>query len=79
MIEGVEIKELATHGDERGFFRELIRATNSFFDEGFAQWSHTVTYTFYITSHIYDPGDEGRIPHDDPSIGYDWTKGPEIK
>ena len=152
MIDGVEIKEPATHGDERGFFRELIRVTDPFFGEGFAQWSHTVTYTgaakawhihkrqtdwwyvaigsvkaalvdmrdgsstkgelmeillgdvygpkvlkippgvahgyqvlqgpahlFYITSHIYDPGDEGRIPHDDPSIGYDWTKGPEIK
>jgi dTDP-4-dehydrorhamnose 3,5-epimerase-like enzyme len=47
-IEGVEIKELVTHADERGFFREI-------------------------------PRDEGRIPHDDASIGYDWTAGPEIK
>ncbi|HJW84860.1 MAG TPA: dTDP-4-dehydrorhamnose 3,5-epimerase family protein, partial [Anaerolineae bacterium] len=36
-------------------------------------------HLFYITSNAYDPGDEGRIPHADPSIGYDWTKGPEIK
>lgn len=36
-------------------------------------------HLFYITSHVYDPSDEGRIPHDDPSIGYDWEKGPEIK
>lgn len=33
---------------------------------------------FYITSHVYDSTDEGRVPHDDPSIGYDWLKGPAI-
>jgi dTDP-4-dehydrorhamnose 3,5-epimerase-like enzyme len=27
----------------------------------------------------YDPAEEGRIAHDDPGIGYDWTKGPAIK
>jgi dTDP-4-dehydrorhamnose 3,5-epimerase len=32
----------------------------------------------YITSHIYNPNDEGRIPHDDKQIGYDWFKE-EIK
>lgn len=36
-------------------------------------------HMFYVTSNTYDPSDEGRIPHDDPSIGYDWTKEPEIK
>lgn len=36
-------------------------------------------HLFYITSHTYDPSDEGRIPHNDPSIGYDWNRGPEIK
>ncbi len=36
-------------------------------------------HLFYITSRIYDPSDEGRIPHDDPSIGYDWTRGADIK
>ena len=35
-------------------------------------------HLFYITSHIYDGTDEGRIPHDDPEIGYDWTASPEI-
>jgi dTDP-4-dehydrorhamnose 3,5-epimerase len=34
---------------------------------------------FYITSNLYDPTDEKRIPHDDPTIGYDWQKGPPIK
>jgi dTDP-4-dehydrorhamnose 3,5-epimerase len=28
---------------------------------------------------VYSPEDEGRIPHDDPTIGYDWTAGPPIK
>lgn len=152
MIAGVEIKELTTHGDERGFFREIIRVTDSFFGEGFGQWSHSLMYPdiakawhihqrqvdwwyvvggplkvvlhdlrpqspthrqtmelfmgnnypprvlkippgvahgckairraahlFYITSNTYDPTDEGRLPHDDPAIGYDWTARPRIK
>ena len=36
-------------------------------------------HLFYITSRVYDPADEGRLSYDDPSIGYDWTKGPTIK
>ena len=152
MIDGVVVKALATHADERGYFRELIRSTDEFFKEGFAQWSHSLMYPgvikawhihptqidwwyvpvgnlkvvlydqrahsasagklkafflgenyaaqvlkipagvahgckalsgvahlFYITSKIYDPAEEGRIAHDDPTINYDWTAGPEIK
>ena len=26
----------------------------------------------YITDRTYDPSDEGRIPHNDPNIAYDW-------
>ena len=33
---------------------------------------------FYITSRTYDPADEGRLPYDDPAIGYDWVSGPPI-
>ncbi|MBV9463718.1 MAG: dTDP-4-dehydrorhamnose 3,5-epimerase family protein [Verrucomicrobiae bacterium] len=150
-IEGVLFKGLQTHSDERGFFREIIRKTDSFFSEGFAQWSHSLMHAgvikawhihakqvdwwyvgsgvlrvalydrregsrthrklfellmgdnqpagalkippgvahgckvlsgpanlFYITSQTYDPADEGRLPHDDPSIGYDWLRGPAI-
>lgn len=36
-------------------------------------------HLFYITSNIYNPQDEGRIAHDDKTIGYDWVKGPAIK
>jgi len=147
-IEGVAVKELVTRADERGFFREVIRETDDFF-EHFGQWSHSMMYpgtakawhihhrqtdwwyvigsvkvalydaranspthgnlmeflmgdqhvsclkippgvahgcralelshVLYITSHVYSPDDEGRIRHDDPSIGYDWTAGPPIK
>jgi dTDP-4-dehydrorhamnose 3,5-epimerase len=147
-IDGVVLKELVTHADERGFFREVIRETDDFFDH-FGQWSHSLMYPgtakawhvhkrqtdwwyvigalkvalydtregsptkgtlmellmgdrhatcikippgvahgcralelshlMYITSSVYDREDEGRIPHDDPSIGYDWTAGPAIK
>jgi dTDP-4-dehydrorhamnose 3,5-epimerase len=44
MIEGVVIQDLVTHGDERGFFREIIRVTDDFFKEGFGQWSHSLMY-----------------------------------
>ena len=152
MIEGVVLKELATHADDRGFFREVVRVTDPFFAEGFGQMSHSLVHLgvakawhihqrqidwwyvasgilkvalhdcrpdsstyretmefalgdhqparciripqgvahgyrctvgpahiIYVTSHEYDPADEGRIPHDDPAIGYDWLKGPPIK
>lgn len=44
MIDGVVIKELVTHTDERGFFREIIRVTDDFFGEGFGQLSHSLMY-----------------------------------
>lgn len=152
MIEGVVLKNLTTHTDERGFFREIIRKTDAFFSEGFGQLSHSLMYQgsakawhihktqvdwwyvgtgvlkvalydtrsaspthgellelfmgdnqpaqvlrippgvahgckcltgtanlFYVTSGVYDTAEEGRIPHDDPDIGYDWANGPSIK
>ena len=42
VIEGVIVKELKTHLDPRGFFREVVRATDPFFEGGaFGQWSHS--------------------------------------
>ncbi|MGH7274687.1 MAG: dTDP-4-dehydrorhamnose 3,5-epimerase family protein [Nitrospiria bacterium] len=152
VIQGVWLKPLVTHTDERGFFREVLRATDDIFSGGFGQWSHShmvagtikawhihfiqtdlfylpigvakvvlhdyrqdsptyrltnefvmgeghepevlkippgvahglkvisgPAHLFYITSHVYNPDDEGRVAHDDPGIGYDWLKGPEIK
>ena len=147
MIEGVFIKELESHTDERGFFREILRVEEDFQLEDFGQLSHSFvkkgvlkawhyhkvqsqwnyvacglirvalhdmrpesptyretvdfltgdnqtpkTYFFppgvahgytclegpmhiiYVTSGVYDLSDEGRIPFDDPEIGYDWQK-----
>lgn len=149
-IVGVEHKELSTFPDGRGFFREVLRESDTVFDEGiFGQWSHSKmvhnvvkawhfhhrqtdwwyapigllqveiidyreesptfkthlslflgeqqypeaqqvllrippgvlhaakvlsdeAHLFYITSHMYDPDDEGRIPFDDPTIGFSW-------
>ena len=152
LIDGVVIKELMRHTDERGYFEELIRVSDEFFTEGFGQWSHSFMYQgvikawhihktqvdwwyvgrgtlkvalydkrensstsktlnefvlgehgqnvilkipagvahgcraingpaelFYITSQEYNLDEEGRIPHDDSEIGYDWLKLPEIK
>jgi dTDP-4-dehydrorhamnose 3,5-epimerase len=45
MIQGVLLKDLVTHNDERGFFREIIRVADDFFSEGFGQWSHSLMYT----------------------------------
>ena len=151
MIEGVEIKELVTHIDERGFFREIARSTEEIAAEGWAQVSHSLMFPgvvkawhvhphqvdwwyvvsgdlkvalydlregsstcgelqevflgdryparllkipagvahgckaiggqahlVYLTSSVYDVKEEGRIPHDDPSIGYDWLAPPPI-
>jgi len=148
-IEGVEVKDLVTHADQRGFFRELIRKTDGFFGEGFGQLSHSfmvpgsakgwhyhphqvdwwyvignlkvalydlreksptyrqldeimmgdlhgarvlkippmvahgcraldATHLLYVTSSVYDRAEEGRMPHDDPAIGYDFTSFPPI-
>jgi len=42
MIEGVEIKNVDVHSDERGFFTELIRKSDPFFKGAeFAQLSHS--------------------------------------
>ncbi len=151
MIDGVELKPLVTHADERGFFREIARNTEEIVSEGWAQVSHSLmhpgvakawhlhptqidwwyvpigdlnvalydtregsatrgqldelflgehhdaqllkipagvahgcrviggaTHLIYLTSSTYDPGEEGRIPHDDSDIGYDWTALPPI-
>lgn len=41
-IHGVVFKTLKSFPDDRGFFREVIRSSDEFFDNnGFAQWSHS--------------------------------------
>jgi dTDP-4-dehydrorhamnose 3,5-epimerase len=42
-IYGVAIKMLKSHGDQRGFFREIVRVTDPFFVQSkFGQWSHSL-------------------------------------
>jgi dTDP-4-dehydrorhamnose 3,5-epimerase len=155
-ILGVVIEPLTSHGDSRGFFRELFRNSDSIFEGGtFGQWSHSrmgkdvvkawhfhhrqsdwwylasgvatvylydnrteaLTYKnsqafkvddtsrciirippgvlhgvrvlsdtadlIYLTSHEYNPDDEGRIPFDDPNIFFnnepvDWGVKPIV-
>jgi len=155
-IHGVHFKLLRTFPDDRGFFREIIRHTDPFFENRFAQWSHSkmaqntvkawhyhhkqidwwyvgtgLVHTalfdnreesatfgkklefklgetelddqtlsavvripqgvlhgcrvlsdfadlFYITSEIYNPDDEGRIPFNAPEIPHNWGKEEEL-
>lgn len=44
MIEGVELKALVTHRDERGFFREIARSSEDIVREGWAQVSHSLMH-----------------------------------
>ena len=54
MIDGVQIKRLVTHPDERGFFREVIRATDPLFAEGFGQLSHSMMHVGVVKAwHIH--------------------------
>ena len=54
MIHGVELKQLSTHPDERGYFREIIRVTDPFFEEGFGQFSHSLMHQGVIKAwHIH--------------------------
>jgi dTDP-4-dehydrorhamnose 3,5-epimerase len=36
-------------------------------------------HLFYVTSSVYSLEEEGRMRHDDTTIGYDWVSGVEIK
>ena len=42
MIEGVVIKSLKTHGDDRGFFREIFRFSEEFSNVSVGQLSHSL-------------------------------------
>lgn len=52
MIQGVEIKKLTTYTDDRGFFRELLRADDPFYT-GFGQTSVTKTFPGIIKAFHY--------------------------
>lgn len=51
-IAGVEFKQLRTHPDNRGFFREVLRKDDAFFSE-FGQAAHAVLYDKVIKAWHY--------------------------
>ena len=56
MIEGVQIKNLITHKDERGFFREIIRFPENFENIPVGQLSHSFVKEGVVKawhSHVY--------------------------
>ncbi len=54
IIEGVVLKKLVTHLDSRGYFREIIRADDEFFTEGFGQLAHSLMYPGVIKAwHVH--------------------------
>ena len=53
-IAGVVVQPLVRHADERGYFEELIRVTDPWFAEGFAQLSHSKMYPGVVKAwHIH--------------------------
>jgi dTDP-4-dehydrorhamnose 3,5-epimerase and related enzymes len=53
MIQDIKFKELKTHFDDRGFFRELIRDSDDIFAAGFGQWSHSLMFDNVIKAWHY--------------------------
>jgi len=48
VIDGVKLKELKRHCDERGFFLEVLRDDDALMPEHFGQTSYTITYAGVI-------------------------------
>ena len=56
MIEGVQFKNLISHVDERGYFRELLRKDATILLEGLGQTSHSLVHSGVIKAwhgHVY--------------------------
>ena len=54
MIDGVIVKELVRHPDERGFFEEIVRRSDPFFTEGFGQLSHSSMFAGVVKAwHVH--------------------------
>jgi dTDP-4-dehydrorhamnose 3,5-epimerase len=56
MIEGVELKKIISHNDERGFFRELLRSDDNIIDKEVGQTSHSLVHSGVVKAwhgHVY--------------------------
>lgn len=53
-IDGVVLQPLARNADDRGYFEELIRVTDAWFQEGFGQLSHSKMFPGVVKAwHIH--------------------------
>lgn len=43
---------------------------------GYKVLGNTAALVIYSTTHVYDPSDELRLPHNDKEINFDWTIQP---
>lgn len=54
LIQGLEIKKLVRHRDDRGYFEEIIRVSDEFFKEGFGQLSRSLMFPGVIKAwHVH--------------------------
>jgi dTDP-4-dehydrorhamnose 3,5-epimerase len=66
----------ATYGARNTLYTGVLRPWQILIPPGVAHGYKVVgaepALLVYLTDRLYDPGDEGRIPYNDPHIHYDW-------
>lgn len=76
-------KDSSTHEQTMDFLMGDLQPANVLkIPPGIARGCQTVqgpVHLFYVTSHVYNPDDEYRLPYNDPEIDFDWLAGPPIK
>jgi dTDP-4-dehydrorhamnose 3,5-epimerase len=69
-------KDSPTHGARNTLYLGALRPWQLIIPPGVAHGYKVVGtdpgFLVYVTSRLYDPKDEGRIPYNDPQIQYDW-------
>ncbi len=65
-----------THGVRNTLYVGTLRSWQLLIPPGVAHGYKVIgrdpALLVYLTNRLYDPADEGRIPHNDPRIQYDW-------
>jgi dTDP-4-dehydrorhamnose 3,5-epimerase len=69
-------KDSRTHGLRNTLYVGALRPWQLIIPPGVAHGYKVIgpnpAMLVYLTNRFYDPKDEGRIPHNDPQIAYDW-------
>ena len=73
----VDLREHSTsHGAKNTLYLGTLRPWQVLIPPGVAHGYKVIggepAMLVYLTNRLYDPADEGRIPHNDPEIQYDW-------